>query len=169
MEAPGRNSHGHQRHGSLDPQAGTLFDHPLDASVGNQSFSFQFNTAGTYHFFCRPHESFGMKGVVVVRSLVSVDPTPGAGLGFTRAPWPNPTRGTTSFRFALDRPGHARADVFDVGGGHVATVLDCDLTAGSWDAGWDGRNAAGRAQPGVYYLRLTLPGRTESRTIVVAR
>jgi hypothetical protein len=107
--------------------------------------------------------------VVVVKSLLSVDPVAGVGLGFTRAPWPNPTRGTTAFRFALDRPGRARADVFDVRGGHVATVLDRVLTAGSWEAAWDGRAASGRAQAGVYYLRLVLPGRTESRSIVVAR
>ena len=155
--------------GFADPQAGALFDQPLNSIGGATSFSFQFNTAGTYDFFCRPHEDFNMKGVVVVKSLVSVDPAPGAGLGFTRSPWPNPTRGVTAFRFALDRPGHARAEVYDVRGARVATVLDRDMKAGAWDAAWDGRASGHPAEPGVYYLRLILPGRTESRSIVVAR
>lgn len=157
--------------GALDPQAGVLFDQPLNNVGGGTTFSFQFNNVGTFDFFCRPHEGFGMKGVVVVKSLVAVDPAPGGGrvLGFLSSPFPNPTHGTTSFRFALDRPGRARADVFDVRGARIATVLDRDLTAGAWDAAWDARSNGTRVAPGVFYLELTLPGRTETRTIVVSR
>jgi plastocyanin len=149
-----------------DPQAGVLFDQPLTSTAGQTTFSYQFNSAGTYHFFCRVHDLFGMHGVVVVKATAAVDAVPGApALGFVSPPGPNPTRATTSFRFALSRPGHARADVYDVRGGLVATVLDRELAAGTWDAAWD----ASRAKPGIYYLRLTLPGRSESRSIVVSR
>lgn len=157
--------------GGTDPNAGILFDQPLNTFGGATSFSFQFNTAGTFPFFCRPHEGFNMKGVVVVRSASAVDPIAGAArpTGFLAPPRPNPTRGTTSFRFALAIPGRARAQVFDVRGRRVATLLDRDLTAGSWEAAWDGRENGAPAAPGVYYIELALPGGTQSRAVVMAR
>src|SRR5262249_47235073 len=84
-------------------------------------------------------------------------------------PHPNPSHGATSFRFALSTAGRARAEVFDVRGRRVATVLDRDLGAGAWDAAWDGKDGGSLAAPGVYYLRLQLPGPIPGRTIVGAR
>jgi manganese oxidase len=31
-----------------------------------ESFSYVFTQSGTYHYFCRPHNGLGMKGVIVV-------------------------------------------------------------------------------------------------------
>ena len=75
-----------------------------------------------------------------------------------------------SFQFALREVGQARAEVFDARGRLVACVLDRQLGTGSFAASWNGRNAAGAlASPGIYYLRLRLPGFTDSRRIVIAR
>ena len=49
--------------GALDPNAGTLWDTPLAAG---ESFIYQFNDAGTFDYFCRPHEGVGMTGQIVV-------------------------------------------------------------------------------------------------------
>jgi plastocyanin len=54
---------------AADPQAGLLFDVPLDAAT--PIFQYTYNLEGTYPFFCRPHEDFDMRGVVIV-----VGPTP---------------------------------------------------------------------------------------------
>jgi plastocyanin len=51
--------------GSSAPDAGALFDEPSDAS--NQTFSFTFNEAGTFPYFCRFHEAVNMRGVIVVQ------------------------------------------------------------------------------------------------------
>lgn len=66
-------------------------------------------------------------------------------------PRPNPTRGAVTLPVALDGP--ARLDVVDVLGRVVRTVrLDADAA----EAGWDGRDAAGRpVAAGVYLLRLS--------------
>lgn len=58
---------------SGDPDAGALFDQPLDAA--NPVFQFQFNTPGRFPFFCRPHESFGMRGVIIVIGATPTDET----------------------------------------------------------------------------------------------
>ena len=55
--------------GSADPSAGLLFDAPLTSA--NPSFSFQFNQTGQFPFFCRVHEDFNMRGVVVVSDAVA--------------------------------------------------------------------------------------------------
>lgn len=152
-----------------DPQAGVLFDHPISNTLGNTSFAFQFNSVGTVPFFCSIHPA-SMKGVVVVRSTTSVDPVANAaGVGFLSGPRPNPTTGIAAFRFGLASAGHARVEVFDVRGRRMAVPLDRDLGAGGWEAAWDGRGDGARVPPGIYYLRLTVPGRVESRKVVVSR
>jgi len=151
-----------------DPGAGTMFDQPI--SSANQQFTFTFTTAGTFPFFCRPHELNNMKGVVDVKSAAGVEPFPGGALGFTGGPWPNPTRTGVTFGFALRRPGRVRAEVFDARGRRIATALDRDLGAGSHVGAWDGRTSAGEpAGTGLYYLRLRLPGYQRSRAIAITR
>lgn len=152
--------------GSLDPQAGAMFN--VSLSTLNKTFSFTFPTAGTYPFFCVPHEGFNMRGVVVVKSLVGVPPGGAARAGFVSDPAPVPSRGGVSFRFALVREGLVRAEVFDVRGRRVSVALDRESGAGTFDGSWNGRTSSGtRATSGVYYLRLTVPGAVQTRRVVI--
>jgi plastocyanin len=61
---------------STCPGAGALYDAPVDPS--HTTFVFTFNESGSYPFFCRPHESMGMKGVVKVTGL-TFNGTPSVG------------------------------------------------------------------------------------------
>jgi flagellar hook assembly protein FlgD len=153
----------------LDPNAGTLFDQPIDTD--NPDFSFQFTSAGLVRFFCRPHEDL-MSGFVDVQTPTDVVPLVGRDRmpGFTDGPAPNPTSDTATFRFALGSSGRVRVEVFDVRGRRVATAVDRTLGAGSYAAAWDGRTAAGERVPaGAYYLRLSGPGVADSREVIVTR
>ena len=113
-----------------------------------------------------------MKGVVIVTNLLGVPP-PARGLGelgFAAPPAPSPTRGAVAFRFALRQAGPVRADVYDAAGRRVAGLLDGPFAAGSHEARWDGRTESGaRAEPGVYYVRLSLPGYSGARRVVMLR
>lgn len=154
--------------GSQDPSAGSLFDQASDNS--HPSFSFAFNSVGTFEFFCRPHEFDIMKGVVLVRSPVGIEPLPGAPLGFTSDPAPNPTSSGVRFTFALREAGRARIEVFDARGRRVAVAMDRDLEAGPHQGTWDGRRSGGAAVgAGVYYLWLRLPGYHASRAVAITR
>jgi len=157
--------------GNSDPQAGTLFDHPINSL--QTSFTFEFANSGLVPYFCQPHvSSFNMKGFVLVQGTTGVTPLPGnvAALGFTRSPRPNPTRAGVDFQFALNQAGQARIEVFDARGARVATVKDGTLPPGSYSGSWDGTGADGVAVgSGVYYLRMTLPGYSQSRRVVIAR
>jgi plastocyanin len=157
--------------GTTDPNAGLLFDQPISSLA--RSFSYQFNTVGTYPFFCRPHGAlFNMRGfVVVTENPAAVTPAPiVSGEGFVRAPWPNPARNSSTFRFALARAGHARVTVLDAQGRRVATVFDRDLGPGTFDAAWDTRTVSGAAAPaGLYLVRLEMAGRSETRRLTLVR
>jgi plastocyanin len=154
--------------GSGDPDVGLLFDQPSDS--GHPQFTFQFDNPGTYPYFCSIHEISGMKGVVVVTATSGVPPVGGAeAVGFAGDPVPNPTTAGATFRFALASGGRAHAEVFDAAGRRVASVLDQELPAGTHTATWDGRAGDHLASPGVYYLRLEVPGFVGSRTLVVRR
>jgi len=90
-------------------------------------------------------------------------------IGFVSEPAPNPTTGAVAFRVALPVAGRVSVQVFDVRGKLVAVPLDQDLGAGVFDAGWNGAARSGaRAGPGVYHLRLSLPGYQATRRIVLA-
>lgn len=150
-----------------DPEAGTLFDQPIQSSA--PQFSFAFTSTGTFPFFCRPHDFLEMKGVVIVSNTTDV-PLPREALGFTAPPSPNPSPGGVTFAFAMTAAGRARAEVFDASGRRVAMLLNRDLDAGPHTAVWNGRVKGGaEAPPGLYYVRLTLPGYSANRAVAIAR
>jgi plastocyanin len=152
--------------GSADPTAGTIFNSNLNTTT--RVFNFQFNTAGTYPFFCIIHEGFNMKGIVIVQSLAGVNNGTVAHAGFVTDPAPVPSRGGVTFRFAMTRAGHVRAEVFDVRGRRVAVAFDRVSGEGTFDGAWNGRTSSGEhVASGVYYMRLTLPGVAESRRVVI--
>ena len=154
--------------GSGDPNEGLIFDQPSESS--SPQFTFTFNSAGTFPFFCRFHEIDGMFGTVVVKSAAGVEPGPGPSLGFTSGPTPNPSAAGARFGFALSQPGPALAEVYDVRGRLVAIVLDRSLPVGPHEAAWDGRSQTGSlARAGIYYVRLRLPGFAGSRRLAIAR
>ena len=75
--------------------------------------------------------------------------------------------------FELPAAGHARLDVYDLGGRRIATLLDESLPAGRHAAAWNGRDDAGAVQPGgVYLFRLEtrhqgLPQATSTKGILL--
>jgi hypothetical protein len=96
-------------------------------------------------------------------------------VGTARATWfaasPNPTRGSTGFRFALASSGHASLTICDIAGRRVRTITDEPLASGEHVFDWDGRDEQGVVAPaGVYLSQLRLDGRPVARrTLVVAR
>jgi plastocyanin len=66
--------------GAADPEAGDLFDEPLDVTAPIVSYTF--TTAGDVPFFCRPHEVMGMTGIIHV---LESTPTEASGWGNIKA------------------------------------------------------------------------------------
>ena len=57
--------------------------------------------------------------------------------------------------------------VFAVDGRQTATLLDGPRAAGALTVGWDGRDGHGaRVPPGVYFVQVVTPDRTQMLKIV---
>lgn len=143
--------------GTGDPNAGTLFDAPLNGS--NTSFEYTFNTPGDFDYFCRPHANFGMTGVVRVNAVSAAGDVPAAALTM-ESPWPNPFNPRTEVRFVLATAGPVDLEVFDARGRLVQTLLRGESRdAAEHRVVWDGTDAGGSAVPSGSYLFRVRAGR----------
>jgi hypothetical protein len=86
------------------------------------------------------------------------------------AAMPNPSRGGTTLRLALETPARVRARVCDVAGRIVQVLADGTLAAGAHSLRWDGLDQSGAVVAvGVYFCRVQAGPAEFTRTIVVAR
>jgi hypothetical protein len=153
--------------GGADPNAGSLFDAPLTSA--STTFQYVFNTAGTYPYFCRPHESFGMTGTITVDVPSSVR-TPLASVATLHRSVPNPFGGATEIAYTLRRATEVRLEVFDARGRRVATLDRGFRVAGTHRIAWDGAGLDGRRSPaGVYFTRLRAGETVRTRKLVLIR
>lgn len=95
-----------------------------------------------------------------------------AGAVFLSSARPNPFRGggAVELDLTLPRDGHVRADVHDVLGRRIVTLVDDRMAAGAHRLGWDGMLDGGRRGPsGVYFVRVRADGAAFTRKILVIR
>jgi hypothetical protein len=89
---------------------------------------------------------------------------------FLGAGVPEPFVNRTQVRFGLAKPGPVTLAVYSVEGRAIRELVASQLGAGTFDASWDGRDAAGNAvTSGRYFLRLTTPEGTLTRNITLMR
>jgi hypothetical protein len=82
------------------------------------------------------------------------------------APIPNPARGETTISFSTARRGPVEIALYDVRGRRVATLLDDEnLAPGSAVVPVD----TGALPSGIYFVRLSTPGGSTARKLVVLR
>jgi hypothetical protein len=111
---------------------------------------------------------------VPVRFLVVVDPTgwtppPSDSLENVLSPSrPNPFAAESRFSVSLDNGVDAEVSVFDVHGRRVRRIFRGRFERGTTELAWDGRRDDGaRATAGIYFYRITMPGRTTSTRLVL--
>jgi hypothetical protein len=83
---------------------------------------------------------------------------------------PNPMTSGTRITFALRESGSATVRIVDVQGRIVRRLLDRQISEGSHNLQWDGRNESGeRVAAGVYFALLVAHGENVMRAITVVR
>ena len=93
-------------------------------------------------------------------------------VGFTRIDpaSPNPCHGLTTFSFSLAAPQIVRAELYNLSGEQVRTILAGPHPTGQLHAVWDGTNERGEPVPsGAYFIRFTVGDQERVQTIVVRR
>jgi hypothetical protein len=123
---------------------------------------YRFNAEGTRHFvlvagtehFIETHETTA--GISLRPQLVSVSP--------------NPFTDEAEIAFFVPRRMPVRLVVFSVQGRLVDVLTDSRLGAGVHRIVWHGRSSdQSRLAPGIYFLQLDVPGRIETRKMLLVR
>ena len=80
-----------------------------------------------------------------------------AGLSYSlNQNYPNPFNPETSIKYTIPQAGRVTIQVFDVTGKEVATLVDNEVQAGSYETHWFGRDNNGfGVSTGVYILKMT--------------
>jgi hypothetical protein len=93
-----------------------------------------------------------------------------AALAMLEANVPNPFSAETQIAYRMAQGGRHRLAVYDVQGRQVALLADKVERAGRHTLRWSTRGDDGhRLAAGIYFLRLELDGRVESRKMVITR
>ncbi len=83
---------------------------------------------------------------------------------------PNPTATGARFEMAVDRPGLVSAEIYDVTGRRIRTILSEPRGAGVHAVDWNGESESGRRLgPGVYFLQARHGGRTVTKRVDLVR
>lgn len=70
--------------------------------------------------------------------------------------YPNPFNGETLISYSVSDAGFYRLEIIDILGRHVVTLMNEQLSPGSYSESWDGRNSDGsEASSGTYFYRLS--------------
>jgi hypothetical protein len=84
--------------------------------------------------------------------------------------YPNPLSSHATIAYHVPEPGFVSLKVCDITGRTRATLRTGYLCAGNFTCRWDGRTDNGRLLAnGVYFIRFTAGGRTETRTVSIVR
>ena len=104
--------------------------------------------------------------------LVGVPASDVAGTGVPRLalepPRPNPASRAVEIAYSLAAPADMTLAAYDVSGRLVNTLVSGPTPAGGHRLRWDLSDARGqRVRPGVYFLRLEVPGRQLLRRVAI--
>lgn len=84
--------------------------------------------------------------------------------------YPNPFNPRTVIAFELAEAGPIELVIYDLGGRLVRVMDSGSLSAGRYQATWDGQDDGGRAVPtGTYFCRLSTQQGFQTRKLTLAR
>jgi hypothetical protein len=81
---------------------------------------------------------------------------------------PNPVHGSTRFVFAMPKEASVRLSVHDVQGRELLVLADGSLPAGRHSIDW-ASNGRTHLDPGLYFVRLSIPGRSFVQRFALVR
>ena len=144
-----------------------VLDRYVDSSVTTNSLPAPELGPGTYCFMSQQTNAINQTYSLefVTSSTVGVD-GPATAVLSLRGMTPNPTRGTPSIAFTLDRSGDAQLELFDLAGRRVWGQTLNGLTAGPHTTRIDNSVAL---SPGLYIIRLTQGDRSLTARGLVIR
>jgi len=84
--------------------------------------------------------------------------------------YPNPFNPSTTIRYGLVTESNVSARVYDLLGNQISTIVQENHKPGYYTVRWEGCDEKGVAvSSGIYFLRLTIGGRSEVMKMVLVR
>ncbi|HEU4929787.1 MAG TPA: FlgD immunoglobulin-like domain containing protein [Candidatus Krumholzibacteria bacterium] len=84
--------------------------------------------------------------------------------------YPNPFNPATTIAYEIERAADVTLAIYDIKGGLVRTLTRARIPGGRHEVRWDGARANGdRVASGVYFVRLTANGRTDTGRLVLLK
>ena len=84
--------------------------------------------------------------------------------------YPNPFNPETTIEFAVPSDVLVKLDVYNSVGQQVASLVNDELTAGSYKTTWDARDETGeQVSTGVYFYRMQAGDFTDTRTMTLLK
>jgi len=102
-----------------------------------------------------------------IASTAGVDDGPITAFALARV-WPNPVRGSTRFSIAMPTNANVHLSVHDVQGRELLVLADGPLPAGRHSFDWTSTSHS-RLDPGLYFVRFTVPGRSFVQRFALVR
>ncbi|UCD19752.1 MAG: T9SS type A sorting domain-containing protein [candidate division WOR-3 bacterium] len=137
----------------------------------NDSFVFHFDSAGVFPYFCTPHWTLGMIGLVTVApvGIDEVQAVEPAEISLALA-YPNPFTRTVRLDYSVNVGGRLEVTIYDSAGETVRRLVDADLAVGRHTVLWDGVDDLGRrAGSGVYYIGAHINGTSVQEKVLLLR
>jgi uncharacterized Ntn-hydrolase superfamily protein len=79
--------------------------------------------------------------------------------------YPNPFNPSTNFKFSLKENSFVSLKIYNLLGEDVATIINSDLKAGTYDMKWE----PGKLASGIYYYRLSTEDFTDTKRMVLIK
>jgi len=107
---------------------------------------------------------------VIVRSTVGIEPTLTPAEYKISQNYPNPFNPTTSIDITLAKETNVSIKIYDINGAEVYTIINNKVTAGNHTYSWDAINNFGyNVNSGVYFMKITAGGNTETRKMILVK
>lgn len=97
-------------------------------------------------------------------------PTPVATGNILKSNYPNPFNPSTTIRYDVPVAGKMNLSVYNVKGQLVKTLINSQVAKGENSIVWNGKDNSGRtAASGVYFYRVSLNGKSETRKMLLVK
>ncbi len=144
------------------PAGAQTWDQPMNAS---QIFIYEIQVDGLYKYECVPHSPF-MNGTINVSSsnvnLISQQVPKSFKLSQN---YPNPFNPSTSIKFSLPISSFTTLKVYNLVGQEVATLVNENLNAGTYEATLNGANLTS----GVYFYTINADGYNDTKKMMLIK
>ena len=145
------------------PTGAQTWNQPMD---NGQTFIYEIQVAGTYDYICIFHYLLGMTGTIIAQPLnVNIISQQVPESYELSQNYPNPFNPSTSIRFSLPSSSFTTLKIFNLIGQEVATLVNENLNAGTYEATLDGANLTS----GIYFYKISAEGYTKTKKMVLEK